>query len=74
MSSPTTSLISDEDRGLQQVTYKPIDYQEIIYCAAPKPKKVISSMDEVDVEPVWDPIWGRERMSEVALLQLGMYG
>jgi Fe-S cluster assembly protein SufB len=34
----------------QQVTYEPIDYQEIIYYAAPKPKKVIGSMDEVDPE------------------------
>jgi Fe-S cluster assembly protein SufB len=34
----------------QQVTYGPIDYQDIIYYAAPKPKPKVSSMDEVDPE------------------------
>jgi len=33
----------------------------------------VHGVSEVDVELVWDPIWGRERMSEAALLQLGMY-
>ncbi len=32
------------------VTYPPIDYQEIIYYSAPKPKKQLSSLDEVDPE------------------------
>jgi Fe-S cluster assembly protein SufB len=32
------------------VTYPPIDYQDIIYYAAPKPKKALSSLDEVDPE------------------------
>ena len=32
------------------VTYTPIDYQEIIYYSAPKPKKQLSSLDEVDPE------------------------
>ena len=34
----------------------------------------VSGVSQVDVELVWDPIWGRERMSQAALLQLGMYG
>ena len=32
------------------VKFNPIDYQDMIYYAAPKPKKVLSSMDEVDPE------------------------
>jgi Fe-S cluster assembly protein SufB len=32
------------------VTFGPIDYQRIIYYAAPKPKKTLASMDEVDPE------------------------
>jgi probable FeS assembly SUF system protein SufT len=34
----------------------------------------VPGVSEVDIELVWDPIWGRERMSDAALLQLGMYG
>ena len=34
----------------QNVTYPPIDYQAISYYAAPKAKKVLNSMDEVDPE------------------------
>jgi Fe-S cluster assembly protein SufB len=34
----------------QNVKYDPIDYQDISYYAAPKPKKTLSSMDEVDPE------------------------
>ena len=34
----------------QNVTYPPIDYQDIIYYAAPKPKKNLKSLDEVDPE------------------------
>jgi len=30
--------------------YEPIDYQQTIYYAAPKPKKVLESLDEVDPE------------------------
>jgi Fe-S cluster assembly protein SufB len=30
------------------VTYPPIDYQDIIYYSAPKPKKKLNSLDEVD--------------------------
>ena len=32
------------------VTYPPIDYQAYIYYAAPKPKKKLGSLDEVDPE------------------------
>src|SRR5579885_311695 len=32
------------------VHYPPIDYQDIIYYSAPKPKKQLNSMDEVDPE------------------------
>lgn len=32
------------------VHYPPIDYQDIIYYAAPKPKKQLNSLDEVDPE------------------------
>lgn len=32
------------------ITYPPIDYQKIIYYAAPKPKKELASIDEVDPE------------------------
>ena len=32
------------------VTFGPIDYQNMIYYAAPKPKKTLASMDEVDPE------------------------
>jgi Fe-S cluster assembly protein SufB len=32
------------------VQYEPIDYQSIVYYAAPKPKKQLASMDEVDPE------------------------
>ncbi|MGQ9896661.1 MAG: Fe-S cluster assembly protein SufB [Acidobacteriota bacterium] len=34
----------------QNVTYPPIDYQDIIYYSAPKPKKKLDSLDEVDPE------------------------
>jgi Fe-S cluster assembly protein SufB len=34
----------------QNVKYDPIDYQDISYYAAPKPKKTLNSMDEVDPE------------------------
>ena len=32
------------------IHYNPIDYQKIIYYSAPKPKKVLSSINEVDPE------------------------
>src|SRR5262245_35025529 len=36
----------------QQAKYPPIDYQRTIYYAAPKPKKRLNSLDEVDPELV----------------------
>jgi Fe-S cluster assembly protein SufB len=36
----------------QFASYPPIDYQSVIYYAAPKPKKVLNSLDEVDPELV----------------------
>ena len=32
----------------------------------------VETVGEVDVELVWEPIWGREMMSEAARLELGM--
>lgn len=32
----------------------------------------VSGVDEVRVDLVWDPPWGRERLSEEAKLQLGL--
>ncbi len=34
----------------QKATYPPIDYQALIYYAAPRPKKTLNSLDEVDPE------------------------
>ena len=34
----------------QNVKYDPINYQDIVYYSAPKPKKVLNSLDEVDPE------------------------
>jgi FeS assembly SUF system protein len=39
-------------------------------------ERKVQSVDEVKsatVELVWEPVWGREMMSETAMLQLGMY-
>ena len=33
---------------------------------------LVDGVSDVIVELVWEPPWGRERMSEAALLQLGM--
>src|SRR6188508_56706 len=34
----------------QNLKYDPINYQDIVYYSAPKPKKVLNSLDEVDPE------------------------
>ena len=34
----------------QNVRYVPIDYQKVVYYSAPKPKKTLNSLDEVDPE------------------------
>jgi Fe-S cluster assembly protein SufB len=39
-----------EDPGWANVSHPPINFQDIIYFAQPKPKKQLSSMDEVDPE------------------------
>jgi Fe-S cluster assembly protein SufB len=39
-----------EEPKWPNVTYPPIDYQSIIYYSAPKPKKQLQSLDEVDPE------------------------
>ncbi len=39
-----------EEPRWQNVHYGPIDYQDIIYYAAPKPKAELASLDEVDPE------------------------
>ncbi len=33
----------------------------------------VPGVSRVDIELVWDPPWGQDRMSDVARLQLGMY-
>ncbi len=33
----------------------------------------VHGVSEVDVELVWEPAWGQERMTDAARLQLGMY-
>ena len=39
-----------EEPNWQNIHYPKINYQDIIYYSAPKPKKVLNSMDEVDPE------------------------
>ena len=39
-----------EEPKWPHVTYPPINYQDIIYYSAPKPKKALNSLDEVDPE------------------------
>jgi metal-sulfur cluster biosynthetic enzyme len=34
---------------------------------------LIAGVSDVDVELVWEPPWGQDRMSEAARLQLGMF-
>jgi Fe-S cluster assembly protein SufB len=57
----------------QNVHYAPIDYQDMIYYAAPKPKEVLNSLDEVDPElrAMFDKLGislaEQERMSGVAV-------
>jgi Fe-S cluster assembly protein SufB len=43
-------LTMEEPRWWPHVTFAAIDYQDIIYYSAPKPKKKLASLDEVDPE------------------------
>ena len=40
----------EEPRWWPNVTFPPVDYQNMIYYSAPKPKKQLTSLDEVDPE------------------------
>jgi Fe-S cluster assembly protein SufB len=43
-------LTLEEPRWWPNVTFAPIDYQNVVYYSAPKPKKQLTSLDEVDPE------------------------
>lgn len=43
-------LTMEEPRWWPNITYAPIDYQKIVYYSAPKQKKKLNSLDEVDPE------------------------
>jgi len=55
------------------ITYGPIDYQDIIYYAAPKPRPALTSLDEVDpeirrtFEKLGIPLEEQKRLSGVAV-------
>lgn len=55
------------------ISYPPIDYQGIVYYSAPKPKKVLKSLDEVDpevrrtFEKLGIPLEEQKRFSGVAV-------
>ncbi len=42
--------VTMKEPAWQNVHYPPIDYQDVIYYSAPKPKKLLKSLDEVDPE------------------------
>ena len=62
-----------EEPRWQNVRYAPINYQDIVYYSAPKPKKKLASMDEVDpemkaaFEKLGIPLVEQMRMSGVAV-------
>jgi Fe-S cluster assembly protein SufB len=43
-------LTMEEPHWWPNIHYSPVDYQDIVYYSAPKPKKQLNSMDEVDPE------------------------
>src|ERR1700730_6534246 len=43
-------LTMEEPRWWPKLKIAPIDYQDVIYYSAPKPKKQLNSLDEVDPE------------------------
>jgi Fe-S cluster assembly protein SufB len=62
-----------EEPTWAHVRYTPIDYQEIVYYSAPKPRKKLASMDEVDPElreafaKLGIPLEEQQRLSNVAV-------
>jgi Fe-S cluster assembly protein SufB len=62
-----------EEPTWAKVRYNPIDYQSIVYYSAPKPRKKLSSMDEVDPElreafaKLGIPLEEQKRLSNVAV-------
>jgi Fe-S cluster assembly protein SufB len=43
----------DKEPKWANVQYPPIDFQDIIYYSAPKPRKELASLDEVDPETAY---------------------
>jgi Fe-S cluster assembly protein SufB len=66
-------LTMEEPHHWAHFDYDPIDYQSIIYYAAPKPKKQLESLDEVDPElleiynKLGIPLAEQKRLSGVAV-------
>jgi Fe-S cluster assembly protein SufB len=66
-------LTMEEPRWWPNVSFNPIDYQSIIYYSAPKPKKQLASLDEVDpevlktFEKLGIPLQEQQRLSNVAV-------
>ena len=62
-----------EEPTWARVRYNPIDYQDIAYYSAPKPRKKLASMDEVDPElreafaKLGIPLEEQKRLSNVAV-------
>jgi Fe-S cluster assembly protein SufB len=62
-----------EEPTWANVKYPPIDYQSIVYYSAPKPRKQLGSMDEVDpelrkaFEKLGIPLAEQQRLSNVAV-------
>ena len=42
--------LTQQEPTWQQARYAPMDYQKVIYYAAPRPRKSLNSLDEVDPE------------------------
>ncbi len=64
---------SDAEPTWANISYPPIDYQDIVYYSAPKPKKTLTSLDEVDpevrrtFEKLGIPLEEQKRLSGVAV-------
>jgi Fe-S cluster assembly protein SufB len=62
-----------EEPRWAQVKYNPIDYQSMVYYSAPRPKKQLGSLDEVDpelrkaFEKLGIPLAEQQRLSNVAV-------